>query len=207
MRDLEIRGAGDLLGAEQSGFINDIGFETFQKILAESIEELKESEFKELYADDLKNKDQISDTILDTDLEILIPDNYVNKVDERLKLYQELDSLETELELEAFAKQLKDRFGPYPNEVDELLDSVRLRRLGQRIGFEKIVLKQSRLLCYFTSDQDSPYFQSEKFNKVLAFLGAQKQVQMKERNNKLYLSFQGVEKVHEAFSALRPILE
>jgi len=207
MRDLEIRGAGDLLGAEQSGFINDIGFETFQKILAESIEELKESEFKELYADDLKNKDQISDTILDTDLEILIPDNYVNKVDERLKLYQELDSLETELELEAFAKQLKDRFGPYPNEVDELLDSVRLRRLGQRIGFEKIVLKQSRLLCYFTSDQDSPYFQSEKFNKVLAFLGRQKQVQMKERNNKLYLSFQGVEKVHEAFAALKPILE
>ncbi len=207
MRDLEIRGAGDLLGAEQSGFINDIGFETFQKILAESIEELKESEFKELYADDLKNKDQISDTILDTDLEILIPDNYVNKVDERLKLYQELDNLETELEIEAFAKQLKDRFGPYPTEVDELLDSVRLRRLGQRIGFEKIVLKQSRLLCYFTSDQDSPYYQSEKFNKVLAFLGRQKQVQMKERNNKLYLSFQGVEKVHEAFAALRPILE
>jgi transcription-repair coupling factor (superfamily II helicase) len=206
MRDLEIRGAGDLLGAEQSGFINDIGFETFQKILAESIEELKETEFKELYAEELKDKDLISDTLLDTDLEILIPDQYVNKVDERLKLYQQLDNLEAEEDLQAFAKELKDRFGTYPPEVDELLDSVRLRRMGQRIGFEKIVLKQSRLLCYFTSDQDSPYFKSEKFNAVLSFLGKQPKVQMKEKNNKLYLSFAGLNSIGEAVNLLQPIL-
>lgn len=207
MRDLEIRGAGDLLGAEQSGFINDIGFETFQKILAEAIEEVKESEFKELYAEELKNKESISDTLLDTDLEILIPDNYVNKVDERLKLYQELDQLKTEAEVEKYAEDLSDRFGPIPREVDELFDSIRLRRLGQRIGFEKIVLKQERLLCYFTADQESPYFQSERFQKVLLFLKAAPQAQLKERNNKLYLSFQNVLSVHDAFEVLKPILE
>ncbi len=207
MRDLEIRGAGDLLGAEQSGFINDIGFDTFQKILAEAIEELKESEFKELYADEIKNKEQISDTLLDTDLEILIPDNYVNKVDERLKLYQELDQVKDEKELEHYAEALKDRFGPLPSEVEELFDSLRLRRLGRKIGFEKIVLKQERLLCYFTSDQDSPYFQSERFQKVLLHLQAYKEAQLKERNNKLYLSYQKVSSVHQAYSILQSILQ
>ncbi len=205
MRDLEIRGAGDLLGAEQSGFINDIGFDTFQKILAEAIEELKESEFKELYAEELKNKEHISDTLLDTDLEILIPDNYVNKVDERLKLYQELDQLKTESEIDQYAAGLSDRFGPIPREVEELFDSIRLRRLGQEIGFEKIVLKQERLLCYFTSDQDSPYFQSARFQKVLLFLKTAPQAQLKERNQKLYLSFQQVLSVRDAFEVLKPI--
>lgn len=207
MRDLEIRGAGDLLGAEQSGFINDIGFDTFQKILAEAIEELKETEFKELYAEELAKRENISDTLLDTDLEILIPDQYVNKVDERLKLYQELDQLRTEAELQDFANQLADRFGPIPREVEELFDSIRLRRLGQKIGFEKVVLKQERLLCYFTSDQDSPYFQSERFQKVLIYLKSAPQAQLKERNGKLYLSFQEVLSVHDAFQVLKPILE
>jgi len=206
MRDLEIRGAGDLLGAEQSGFINDIGFDTFQKILAEAIEELKETEFKELYAEELKNKESISDTLLDTDLEILIPDQYVNKVDERLKLYQELDQLRTEAEIETYARDLADRFGPIPREVEELFDSIRLRRLGQKIGFEKVVLKQERLLCYFTSDQESPYFQSDRFQKVLLYLKSAPQAQLKERNGKLYLSFQDVLSVHDAFEVLKPIL-
>lgn len=206
MRDLEIRGAGDLLGAEQSGFINDIGFDTFQKILAEAIEELKETEFKELYAEELKNKESISDTLLDTDLEILIPDQYVNKVDERLKLYQELDQLRTEAEIETYSRDLADRFGPIPREVEELFDSIRLRRLGQKIGFEKVVLKQERLLCYFTSDQESPYFQSDRFQKVLLYLKSAPQAQLKERNGKLYLSFQDVLSVHDAFEVLKPIL-
>jgi len=207
MRDLEIRGAGDLLGAEQSGFINDIGFDTFQKILAEAIEELKETEFKELYAEELEHKEMISDTLLDTDLEILIPDQYVNKVDERLKLYQELDQLKSEEEIKSFADQLHDRFGPIPREAEELFDSIRLRRLGQRIGFEKIVLKQERLLCYFTSDQESPYFQSDRFQKVLLYLKSAPQAQLKERNGKLYLSFQEVLSVHDAFEVLKPIPE
>lgn len=207
MRDLEIRGAGDLLGAEQSGFINDIGFDTFQKILAEAIEELKETEFKELYAEELRDKERISDTLLDTDLEILIPDNYVNKVDERLKLYQELDQLKSEAEIDQYSRDLADRFGPIPREVEELFDSIRLKRLGQKIGFEKIVLKQERLLCYFTSDQESPYFQSERFQKVLLFLKSAPQAQLKERNGKLYLSFQEVLRVHDAFAVLKPILD
>ena len=207
MRDLEIRGAGDLLGAEQSGFINDIGFDTFQKILAEAIEELKESEFKELYAEEIKNKEQISDTLLDTDLEILIPDNYVNKVDERLKLYQELDQIKTEEELRTYSSAMLDRFGPLPAEVEELFDSLRLRRMGRQIGFEKIVLKQERLLCYFTSDQDSPYFQSDRFQKVLLHLQAYKEAQLKERNNKLYLSYHKVTSVNQAYTILQSILQ
>lgn len=207
MRDLEIRGAGDLLGAEQSGFIADIGFETYQKILAEAIEELKAGEFKELYEEDQKKKDYVDETQIDTDLEILIPDSYVNKVEERLRLYQTLDSLENPKQLYDFEQELIDRFGPAPEEVYELLASVRLRWLGREIGFEKIVMKQERLIGYFIADQDSPYFQSPKFQRVLQFLKDQPKAQMKERNNKLYLSFPVVRSVDAAIRLLEPIVE
>lgn len=206
MRDLEIRGAGDLLGAEQSGFIADIGFETYQKILAEAIEELKEGEFKELYAEEQEKKDFVLETLIDTDLEILIPDNYVNKVEERLRLYQALDNVESIKQLDQFEIELIDRFGPAPDEVGELFNSVRLRWLGKEIGFEKIVLKQSRLIAYFISDQNSPYFQSPKFQRVLQFLKDRPKAQMKERNNKLYLSFAEVNSVSEAIVLLKPII-
>ncbi|AEV32693.1 transcription-repair coupling factor Mfd [Owenweeksia hongkongensis DSM 17368] len=206
MRDLEIRGSGDLLGGDQSGFITDIGFDTYQKILAEAIDELKETEFKDLYNDDQKKKDFVKETLLDTDLEILIPDTYVNKVDERLRLYQALDSLESPAQLDEFEKELIDRFGPAPDEVYELLNSVRLRWLGKDIGFDKLVLKQERLIGYFIPDQNSPYFQSEKFNLVLQFLRDQPKAQMKERNNKLYLSFGDVKTVDQALRLLEPIL-
>ena len=205
MRDLEIRGAGDLLGAEQSGFIADIGFDTYQKILAEAIEELKAGEFKELYTEDQQKKDFVDETLIDTDLEILIPDSYVNKVEERLRLYQSLDSLETPEQLYEFERELIDRFGPAPDEVYELLNSVRLRWLGKEIGFEKIVMKQGRLIGYFVSDQNSPYFQSDKFQRVLHFLKDQPKAQMKERNNKLYLSFGEVNSVDEAIKLLAPV--
>lgn len=206
MRDLEIRGSGDLLGGDQSGFITDIGFDTYQKILAEAIEELKETEFKDLYEDDQKKKDYVKETLLDTDLEILIPDTYVNKVEERLRLYQTLDSLETPDQLNEFEKELIDRFGPAPEEVYELLNSVRLRWIGKEIGFDKIVLKQERLIGYFLSDQNSPYFQSEKFGKVLEFLRDQPKAQMKERNNKLYLSFSNVKTVEQAINLIQPVI-
>lgn len=205
MRDLEIRGAGDLLGAEQSGFISDIGFDTFQKILAEAIEELKEGEFKALYAEEQEKKDYVKDTQVDTDLEILLPDHYVNKVEERLRLYQELDQIDHSEELYRFEQGLIDRFGPAPEEVYELLNAVRLRWAGQAIGFEKIVLKQGRLLCYFLSEQDSPYFQSPKFQQVLAFLKEDRSAQMKERKGKLYLSFTEVHTVDQALKHLRKI--
>ena len=205
MRDLEIRGAGDLLGAEQSGFIADIGFDAFQKVLAEAIEELKAGEFKDLYADDQENKPFVSETLLDTDLEILIPDAYVNKVEERLRLYQRLDKLGEESELQALAGELEDRFGPLPEAVQELLDSVRLRQLGQRIGLEKIVMKQGRLLAYFPADQDSGYFQSAQFGRVLEYLKTHREAQMKERNGKLYLSYAEVPGVHQALELLKPL--
>ena len=204
MRDLEIRGAGDLLGAEQSGFITDIGFDAFQKILAEAVEELKEGEFKELYQEENAAKNPVKETLVDTDLEILLPDSYVNKVEERLKLYQELESLENEKDLQDFRAGLLDRFGPLPHEAEELLNSVRLKWLAHDIGFEKVVLKQERLLGYFLSDQDSPYFKSERFTRVLNFLKDQPKAQMKERKGKLYLSFSGVQTVNEALQLLQP---
>ncbi len=206
MRDLEIRGSGDLLGADQSGFINDVGFDTYQKILAEAIDELKENEFKDLYESDEKDKDFVKETLLDTDLEILIPDSYVNKVDERLKLYQTLDSIQTEKELYEFEQELKDRFGQIPNEVLELFNSIKLRWLGKEIGFEKIVLKQERLIGYFIADQDSPFFQSADFERVLNFLKENPKAQMKERNGKLRLSFPNVKNVDEALGILQPIV-
>ncbi|HBF20821.1 MAG: transcription-repair coupling factor [Owenweeksia sp.] len=207
MRDLEIRGAGDLLGADQSGFMADIGFDTYQKILAEAIEELKAGEFKELYAEDQQKKDFVDETLLDTDLEILIPDTYVNKVEERLRLYQTLDSLDNPEQLYEFEQELIDRFGPAPEEVYELLNSVRLRWMGKEIGFEKIVLKQERLIGYFVSDPDSPFYQSDKFQRVLYFLKDQPKAQMKERNKKLYLSFSEVKTVNEAIKLLEPVLK
>ncbi|MGB0176422.1 MAG: TRCF domain-containing protein, partial [Owenweeksia sp.] len=207
MRDLEIRGAGDLLGADQSGFMADIGFDTYQKILAEAIEELKAGEFKELYAEDRQKKDFVDETLLDTDLEILIPDTYVNKVEERLRLYQTLDSLENPDQLYAFEQELIDRFGPAPEEVYELLNSLKLRWMGKDIGFEKIVLKQERLIGYFVSDPDSPFYQSDKFQRVLHFLKNQPKAQMKERNKKLYLSFSDVRTVDDAIRLLQPVLK
>ena len=207
MRDLEIRGAGDLLGADQSGFMADIGFDTYQKILAEAIEELKAGEFKELYAEDQQKKDFVDETLLDTDLEILIPDTYVNKVEERLRLYQTLDSLDNPEQLYEFEQELIDRFGPAPEEVYELLNSVRLRWMGKEIGFEKFVLKQERLIGYFVSDPDSPFYQSDKFQRVLYFLKDQPKAQMKERNKKLYLSFSEVKTVNEAIKLLEPVLK
>jgi transcription-repair coupling factor (superfamily II helicase) len=202
MRDLEIRGAGDLLGAEQSGFIADIGFDAFQKILAETVEELKEGEFKELYAHEQKNKNPVKETLVDTDLEILLPDDYVNKVEERLKLYQELEGLEEESELEAFKKGLEDRFGPLPEPAQELLNSMRLKWQANTLGFAKVVLKQNRLLAYFIADQESDYFKSERFNAVLQSLKTNRKAQMKERNGKLYLSFPEVQSVSEALNLL-----
>jgi transcription-repair coupling factor (superfamily II helicase) len=206
MRDLEIRGAGDLLGGDQSGFMADIGFEAYQKILAEAIEELKAGEFKDLYDEDQKDKNYVDETLLDTDLEILIPDNYVNKIEERLRLYQTLDSLKNSEELYAFEQEMIDRFGPAPDEVYALLNSIRLRWMGKEIGFEKMVLKQERFISYFVSNQDSPYYQSPQFQKVLHFLKDQPKAQMKERNNKLYLTFAGVKTVDEAIELLKPII-
>ncbi|MBX2935262.1 MAG: transcription-repair coupling factor [Ferruginibacter sp.] len=171
MRDLDIRGAGNLLGGEQSGFIAEIGFEMYQKILDEAIRELKRSQFKELFKAEIQQQDDfVSDCSIDTDLEILIPDDYVESITERLSLYSRLDNCENEEDLTAFHKELTDRFGPVPGQVEDLFTTVRCRKLAVELGFEKMLLKNNTLKCFFVNNPDSPYFQSETFNGILLFL-------------------------------------
>ena len=168
MKDLEIRGAGDLLGGEQSGFINDIGFDTYQKILSEAIEELKENEFKDLYkTEENKPKEFIKEVQIDTDFEILFPDNYINSISERLNLYNELSTMTSEEELQRYEQRLTDRFGELPLQAIDLLDSVRLKWYAKKLGIEKIVLKQKRMIGYFIADQQSEFYQTKAFTKVL----------------------------------------
>jgi transcription-repair coupling factor (superfamily II helicase) len=168
MKDLDIRGAGNMLGGEQSGFITDIGFEMYQKILNEAIRELKHTDFKDVFKDQILDKaDFVSDCTVDTDLEILIPDSYVENISERLSLYTRLDDCEKEEELDAFRQELTDRFGPTPPAVNDLFTALRVRWLGKEIGFEKIMLKNDHLRLYFVSNPDSPYFESDTFKKIL----------------------------------------
>lgn len=170
MRDLDIRGAGNLLGGEQSGFINDLGFETYHKILDDAIQELKENDFRDLFAVELAEKAKIivQDCVIETDLEILIPETYVNNTSERLQLYARLDNIKDEEQLKKFSDELSDRFGEIPAAVHEMINSVRLRWLGEELGFEKISLKNERIRGYFVSGNDA-YFNSEIFGLILKF--------------------------------------
>ena len=169
MKDLEIRGAGDLLGGEQSGFINEMGFDTYQKILQQAIEELKENEFNSVYSNDVNDKfgQYVDEIQIDTDLEIYIPDYYINIVRERLALYQELSKINNDNALEDFKNKLKDRFGPLPKETKELLETVRLKRVASKLGIERIVLKKGICLCYFIADQKSKFYESENFDYLI----------------------------------------
>ena len=211
MKDLEIRGAGDLLGGEQSGFINDIGFDTYQKILNEAIDELKENEFKEVYAGSSKKpKDFVKDTQLDTDFEILFPDDYISIISERLNLYTELSNIETEEALEAFEQHVTDRFGELPTQAKDLIDSVRIKWLAKKIGFERLILKQGKMIGYFVSDQQSPYYQTEMFGKVLQFVQQHSaSCKMKEKETKqglrLLLTFENITSVEKALRVLEKI--
>ncbi len=205
MRDLDIRGAGDLLGADQSGFINDIGFEMYKKILDEAIEELKAEQFQDLFEDE-KDKFYIKDCALDTDLEILIPDEYVSNVEERLNLYKELNTLKTEKEIMAFEMQLKDRFGDLPQAVYQLFDALRLRWLGKEIGFSRIILKSGKMRAYFINDKTSNYFESPQFSKVLNHLKNNfETTRMIEKNEKLSLAIKGVSTLEEAIHFCKKI--
>jgi len=211
MKDLEIRGAGDLLGGEQSGFINDIGFDTYQKILQEAIEELKENEFKELYpADNSKPKEFVKEVQIDTDFEILFPDDYVNSITERLSLYNKLGSLKTAEELQVFETEIVDRFGEVPNEVLDLLDSVRIKWLAKQLGLEKIILKQKRMIGYFVSNQQSEFYQTAAFSKMLKYVQQNsKNCVMKEKETKnglrLLITFIKIDSVKTALQILTRI--
>ncbi|CAM3850184.1 transcription-repair coupling factor [Mucilaginibacter galii] len=205
MRDLDIRGSGNLLGAEQSGFIAEIGFEMYHKILDEAIQELKDEEFKEVFQDE-KPRPFISFTQIDTDLEILIPNEYVTSLTERYNLYAELSKLENETQLIAFEKQLTDRFGPIPRQVNDLFDTLRLQWLGKAIGFEKISLKKNVLRGYFITNQQSAYFESQAFMQVLNFVkNNPRRVNMKEVKNTLRISVEGVTSVVQAVDILSEI--
>ena len=171
MRDLDIRGAGNMLGGEQSGFIAEIGFEMYQKILDEAIRELKRNKFKELFKEEIKQQDDfVRDCSIDTDLEILIPDDYVESITERLSLYSRLDNCETEKDLQDFHAEMTDRFGPIPPKSEDLFTTVRCRKIAVELGFEKMFLKNESLKCFFVSNPDSPYFQSNTFSGILKFL-------------------------------------
>ncbi len=188
MRDLDIRGSGNLLGGEQSGFIADIGFNTYQKILQEAIQELKETDFKELFKEEIiEKKEFVLDCQVDTDIEMLIPDNYVNSIDERLQLYTELDNIESQEKLEVFAKNLKDRFGNHPKPVKELLQAVELRWLAKRLGFERIVFKNKKMRGYFVANQSSTYYQSPTFAAILKYAQRSGKRAYFKQSNKYFL--------------------
>ncbi len=215
MRDLDIRGAGNLLGGEQSGFINDMGFDTYMKILNEAIEELKqENWYQEIIepgesadADKSKFSRQfVRETVVDTDLQLLIPDSYVSNLTERLLLYRELDNVTNEPELENFKFKIRDRFGPIPNEAIELINVVRMRWAAMKLGFEKMTLKNGKMLCYFISKQDSEYYNSPMFKAVMLYAQkSHKQTQLKESNNKLWLTIEGVKSIDDAIIHLSKI--
>tara|TARA_R110002111_G_scaffold83036_2_gene130733 strand:+ start:2620 stop:6036 length:3417 start_codon:yes stop_codon:yes gene_type:complete len=211
MKDLEIRGAGDLLGGEQSGFINEIGFDTYQKILNEAIEELKENEFKELYDEDEATKVYVKDVTIDTDFELLFPDDYVNNIAERLNLYTQLNNLKTEEELHIFEAELVDRFGELPKQVTDLLNSVQIKWIATKAGFEKIVMKQGKLIGYFINDQQSNFYQSTGFTKVLQFVQKHPNLcKMKEKQTRnglrLMLTFDNIKSIKQALNTLEPIV-
>ncbi len=171
MKDLDIRGAGNMLGAEQSGFISDIGYETYQRILAEAIQELKETKFKELFKEELaRDRNFVHDVQVDTDIEMMIPDDYVSNIQERLSLYTQLDHITKEEDLTAFAKMLKDRFGPIPKAVLELFDGLRLRWICRKLGFDRVILKSNKLRCFFVENPQSLFYESATFNSIMAFM-------------------------------------
>lgn len=204
MRDLDIRGAGNMLGGEQSGFMAEIGFEMYQKILDEAIRELKRTSFKDLFKEEISKQDDfVQDCTIDTDLEILIPDDYVESITERLSLYQRLDGCETDEELEAMKKELSDRFGPVPQQVEDLFITVRCRKLAVDLGFEKMSLKDGTLRCFFINRPDSPYFESATFNNIIRFLQTEtNKAKLKQTGRLFLLVMNDVKSMEEVYSFL-----
>lgn len=204
MRDLDIRGAGNLLGGEQSGFMAEIGFEMYQKVLDEAIRELKRKEFKDVFKEEISKQDDfVQDCTIDTDLEILIPDSYVENITERLSLYSRLDNSESEEELQKMEEELKDRFGELPPQVQDLFVTVRCRKLAVELGFEKMSLKDDVLRCFFINRPDSPYFESDLFNGILQYLQTGTNKGKLKQTGKLFLlTAQPVKTMQELHSFL-----
>jgi transcription-repair coupling factor (superfamily II helicase) len=212
MQDLDIRGAGNLLGAEQSGFMEDLGYETYQKILSQAVTELKNDEFQDIYADEIAHGRQVNgdefveDCAIESDLEMYFPDTYVPGSSERMLLYRELDNINDDAALEAYRKRLIDRFGPVPREGEELMQVVSLRRLGKSLGCEKILLRQSRMTLQFVSNSESAYYQSQAFGKVLDYLAANpRRCNLTEIKGRRLMRMADVKTVEEAVEILKAI--
>lgn len=211
MRDLDIRGAGNLLGAEQSGFITDIGYQTYQRILEDAVIELKENEYKDLFKEDLENKVEfVRDVTIDTDVEMLMPDDYVSNIQERLSLYTELDAIETEEKLQAYASAIQDRFGTPPPQVLELYDGLRLRWECKKLGFGRILLKGDKLRCYFVEDPQSAYYETKRFNNILQLItleGHKRGLFLKQKGRYMIMTKEDVESLNAAKEVLQSIRE
>ena len=211
MRDLDIRGAGNLLGAEQSGFISDLGFEMYHKILDEAVQELKDNEFKDLFVKDLTKeaaKVVARDCTIETDMEILIPDKYVSNISERIGLYAKLDSIKNEEKLQEFITNVSDRFGAMPEAVKDLVETVRLRWQAEQLGFEKVVMKNEVMKCYFMPSENEAYFQSPIFGKIIAFVQQRpRKSKMKEHRTRLILTFNEVNSVDEGKALFKEMLQ
>ena len=207
MRDLDIRGAGDLLGGEQSGFISELGFEMYQKILSEAVQELKEESFAELFEEERKaDRRYVTEAAIETDFALMIPDHYVNDIPERISLYRELDNLDHESELASFKERLEDRFGPLPQETEDLIDTIRLRWLAEFLGMEKIVLKGGKLIAAFIANEESSFFQGATFARILNYLKHHaKDTKMYQRNGALRMSIEGIQSTLAALRVLEDI--
>ena len=207
MRDLDIRGAGNILGAEQSGFISEVGYDMYHKILNEAIEELKETDFKELFAAEAEErKEYVKECTIETDLEVLLPDDYVTSGTERLVLYKELNDLTTEEELSAYRSRLQDRFGPVPPCVDELIQTITLRRMAKEFGIEKLILKQGRMVCHLVSNPENPFYSSEGFAKLIRYAQDNpRRVHLKETPDRLSLSIDNIPSITAAIAQMRSL--
>ena len=207
MRDLDIRGAGNLLGAEQSGFMAEIGFEMYQKILAEAVRELKRSDFKEIFEEEISQQDDfVQDCTIDTDLEIMIPDSYVENIGERLSLYTRMDQSENDEQLALMQTELEDRFGPMPSSVNDLFITIRCRRFAIHLGFEKMTLKEQTLRCFFINRPDSPYFESDTFKQLLAYAQtAMNKAHFKQVGRNFILIIKEVKSMQDCLSILEKI--
>jgi transcription-repair coupling factor (superfamily II helicase) len=204
LKDLDLRGAGDLLGADQSGFIQDLGYEAYQRLLADAVRELKETDFKEVFQTELADgtHDWVEDCQVETDLEILIPETYVDQIAERLLLYKALNQLQNELEISKFTLELQDRFGNLPEAVLELIESVRLRKAGRHLGIERIVIKQGKMICYFPSSPQAPLYSSELFGELMHRVLNFSELRLNQKNNRLSLVVERVESVKSAYTWL-----
>jgi transcription-repair coupling factor (superfamily II helicase) len=208
MQDLDIRGAGNMLGAEQSGFIADLGYETYQKILNEAVHELKDEEFAELYAEEMAadkgNGNYVTDCQVDTDMELMFSQDYIENTSERVAMYRELDNLENESELTEFIQRLEDRFGKIPEQGHNLLQIVRLRWLAMQYGMERLILKNEKLTAILVSNPASMYYQSDNFGKILHYMTQHpRQCQLRDQNGKRSVVFNNIRTVEQAMLLLQ----